>query len=140
MKVWIEKIDNLPEFLTDLQKKQVSFVAEGGELIKTNQEMRCAHKSVLTLAGIAVNTYVTDGGAESETGCTGESMVPIYLEYGTGIHAVNEDGRKTPWTYYDEETEQFFRTHGMEAQPFAQPGFDAAKPGIDRLAETVLRV
>jgi hypothetical protein len=28
----------------------------------------------------------------------------------------------------------------MEAQPFAQPGFDAAKPGIDRLAEKVLRV
>jgi hypothetical protein len=140
MKVKIEKKGDPMEEIKELQAKRLSFVAQGGEHIKTNMRMRCAHDSVWTIANVQVESYVTDGGAESETGCATDSMVPIYLEYGTGIHAVNGDGRKTPWTYYDEETDQFFRTHGMEAQPFAQPGFDAAKPGIDRLAEKVLRV
>lgn len=140
MKVKIEKKGDPMEEINELQAKQLSFVDQGGEHIKTNMRMRCAHDSVWTIANVQVESYVTDGGAESETGCATDSMVPIYLEYGTGIHAVNGDGRKTPWTYYDEETDQFFRTHGMEAQPFAQPGFDAAKPGIDRLAEKVLRV
>lgn len=140
MKVKIEKKGDPMDEIKELQTKQLSFVDQGGEHIKTNMRMRCAHDSVWTIANVQVESYVTDGGAESETGCATDSMVPIYLEYGTGIHAVNGDGRKTPWTYYDEETDQFFRTHGMEAQPFAQPGFDAAKPGIDRLAEKVLRV
>lgn len=139
MKVKIEKKGDPMEEIKELQAKRLSFVAQGGEHIKTNMRMRCAHDSVWTIANVQVESYVTDGGAESETGCATDSMVPVYLEYGTGIHAVNGDGRKTPWTYYDEETDQFFRTHGMKAQPFAQPGFDAAKPGIDRLAEKVLR-
>jgi hypothetical protein len=140
IKITKDNIDAVNRLLKELQNKQVSFVAQGGELIKSEMQMRCAHKSGKTIQSIQTQSYATDGGAESETGIAGKSMVPIYLEYGTGIHAVNGDGRKTPWTYYDEETDQFFRTHGMEAQPFAQPGFDAAKPGIDRLAETVLRV
>jgi hypothetical protein len=140
MKIKITKTDMTPEFLKELQGKQVSFVAQGGQAIRTEMVMRCAVDSGKTAGSIQTEEYVTDGGAESETGCATDSKVPFYLEYGTGIHAVNGDGRKTPWTYYDEETDQFFRTHGMNAQPFAQPGFDAAKPRIDRLAETVLRV
>lgn len=139
MKVKIERKDYTDDVIKDLQRKQLSFVGQGGEHIKDNMRMRCAHKSGKTIESIQTQSYARDGGAESETGIAGESMVPVYLEYGTGIHAVNGDGRKTPWTYYDEETDQFFRTHGMEAQPFAQPGFDAAKPGIDNLADRVLR-
>lgn len=140
MKVSIQKTDLTQDVLRDLQNKQVSFAAQGGEAIKAEMQMRCAHKSGKTIGSIQTQAYATKTGAESETGIAGDSKVPLYLEYGTGIHAVNGDGRKTPWTYYDEETDQFFRTRGMKAQPFAQPGFDAAKPGIDRLAETVLRV
>jgi hypothetical protein len=144
MKVKIEKKGDPMEEIKELQAKRLSFVAQGGEHIKTNMRMRCAHDSVWTIANVQVESYVTDGGAESETGCATDSMVPIYLEYGTGIHAKPEGGgtraKHIPWTYYDEELDQFFTTSGMEAQPFAQPGFDAAKPGIDRLAEKVLRV
>jgi len=141
MKVQITKdnVNAINDFIKDMQNKQVSFAAQGGEAIKAEMQMRCAHKSGKTIGSIQTQAYATKTGAESETGIAGDSKVPLYLEYGTGIHAVNGDGRKTPWTYYDEETDQFFTTHGMEAQPFAQPGFDAAKPGIDRLAETVLR-
>ena len=139
MKVSIKKTDFTSEYLKELQAKQLKLVTEGGYRIQAEMRMRCAHKTGKTIESIQVNAYAIDGGAESETGIAGDSKVPIYLEYGTGIHAVNGDGRKTPWTYYDEETDQFFRTRGMKAQPFAQPGFDAAKPQIDRLAETVLR-
>jgi len=140
MKVKITKTDMTKDFLADLHRKQLSFVAQGGQHIRTEMVARCAWRSGKTINSIQSDAFATDTGAESETGCATDSKVPLYLEYGTGIHAVKGDGRKTPWTYYDEETDQFFRTHGMEAQPFAQPGFDAAKPGIDRLAETELRV
>ena len=41
-----------------------------------------------------------------------------YVHQGTGIYAVNGDGRKTPWTYYDERTQQFYTTVGQLPNPF----------------------
>ncbi|MFP7199683.1 HK97 gp10 family phage protein [Lysinibacillus halotolerans] len=48
----------------------------------------------------------------------------IYIEYGTGIYAVNGDGRKTPWVYYSDKYGEFVFTRGMKAQPF---WFDAVE-------------
>lgn len=50
----------------------------------------------------------------------------IYVEYGTGIHAENGNGRKTPWVYYDEKLKQYVFTRGMEAQPFFHPSLEMA--------------
>jgi len=51
----------------------------------------------------------------------------IYIEYGTGIYAVNGNGRKTPWTYYSHKLQQYVRTNGMAAQPFWYPAVEKAK-------------
>lgn len=50
----------------------------------------------------------------------------IYIEYGTGIHAVKGNGRQGGWTYYSEKFGEFVFTEGMKAQPF---WFDALKVG-----------
>lgn len=42
----------------------------------------------------------------------------IYVEYGTGIYAVEGDGRKTPWRYYSDKLGRFVTTEGMKPQPF----------------------
>lgn len=42
----------------------------------------------------------------------------IFLEWGTGIYEVNNNGRQTPWVYYDEKLKQYVFTRGMKAQPF----------------------
>ena len=56
-------------------------------------------------------------------------MVPIWLEYGTGIHAVPAGGgsraKKIPWTYYKDG--RFYTTYGMVAQPFWFPSVDVAR-------------
>lgn len=63
-----------------------------------------------------------------------------YVEYGTGIHAVKGDGRKTPWAYIvrgayadkywspdkkncfmDEEGNKWIRTRGQKPQPYLEP-------------------
>jgi len=48
------------------------------------------------------------------------------IEYGTGIHAENGQGRKTPWTYKGADG-HFRRTSGNVPQPFLRPAWDEAK-------------
>lgn len=51
----------------------------------------------------------------------------IYVEYGTGIYAVEGDGRNTPWTYYSDKLGRFVTTQGMKPQPFWDPAIDKGK-------------
>lgn len=50
----------------------------------------------------------------------------IYIEYGTGIYAVNGNGRKDGWVYYSDKHGEFVFTRGMKAQPY---WFDAVETG-----------
>jgi hypothetical protein len=139
IKVTVTKKDMTKELLADLQKKQIAFVAKGGQEIGKEMKLRVNAPTGKTRDSIETDAYVTDGGAESETGPNGLSKIPLYLEYGTGVHAEHGDGRKTPWGPFMTPDGEWRFTHGMEARPFAEPGFQAAKPEIDRMAETDLR-
>lgn len=48
----------------------------------------------------------------------------IWIEYGTGIYAVEGNGRNTPWTYYSDKLGRFVTTQGMKPQPFWDPAVD----------------
>lgn len=41
-------------------------------------------------------------------------MNAIYEEFGTGIHAINGNGRKTPWVYTPDDGKTFYRTRGKK--------------------------
>ncbi|WP_084246791.1 HK97-gp10 family putative phage morphogenesis protein [Planomicrobium okeanokoites] len=56
----------------------------------------------------------------------------IYVEYGTGIYAVEGDGRQTPWTYWSPKLNRFVTTRGMSPQPFWEPAIDAGQQYFDR--------
>jgi len=129
--------DMTPQLLKDLQAKQISLVTQGGSIIQGAQASRAPRDTGNLVNSIQTESFIEDGRAVSETGATAKHAV--YVEYGTGVYAKDGQGRKTPWTYQDELTGEWIRTHGMEAQPFAEPGFQAAKPRIDDLAEKVLR-
>ena len=43
-----------------------------------------------------------------------------YVEYGTGIFAVEGNGRDTPWSYQDDEG-NWHTTVGQKPQPFLEP-------------------
>jgi len=51
----------------------------------------------------------------------------IYVEFGTGIYAVEGDGRKTPWTYYSNKLGRFVTTEGMQPQPYWFPAIDVGQ-------------
>ena len=44
-----------------------------------------------------------------------------YQEYGTGLFAVNGDGRKTGWAYEDPKTGEIVFTRGNRPHPFMGP-------------------
>ena len=41
-------------------------------------------------------------------------MNAVYEEFGTGIHALNGNGRKTPWVYTPDDGNTFYRTKGKK--------------------------
>ena len=137
MSVKVTAKDYTKDVLSDLQRQGLQFVSEGGQAIRTEMASRAPVKLGNLKGSIQVETFVEDGIPTSETGPTAE-YAP-YVEYGTGIYAADGTGRKTPWRYQDEEG-NWHVTSGQEAQPFAEPGFQAAKPQIDRLAERLLRL
>ena len=139
MSVKLTVKDYTKDVLADIQRQGLQFVSEGGQAIRTEMASR-ADGSVRTgnlRASIQTETFVEDGIPTSETGPTAE-YAP-YVEYGTGIYAADGSGRKTPWRYKDEEG-KWHVTSGQEAQPFAEPGFQAAQPQIKRLAERIMRL
>lgn len=56
-----------------------------------------------------------------------------YVHQGTGIYAINGDGRQdVPWVYYSEADEQFYSTVGIQPNPFLA---DAFEQNQERIAE-----
>lgn len=55
-----------------------------------------------------------------------------YIEYGTGLFA-EENGRKTPWTYEDEETGERIFTRGQKPQPYLRPALFENKEKITKI-------
>lgn len=50
-----------------------------------------------------------------------------YIEYGTGIYAQGGDGRKTPWTYFDEKNQEFITTIGQVPKLFMWKAYQKIK-------------
>ena len=60
-----------------------------------------------------------------------------YVEFGTGIHAANGDGRQTPWVYRTADGE-FHWTEGQEPQPYLEPALEENTAAIKQeILETV---
>ncbi|MBY0157273.1 HK97-gp10 family putative phage morphogenesis protein [Cytobacillus oceanisediminis] len=73
----------------------------------------------------SIEVQIRDGGLTAVV--TVGAHYAIYVEFGTGIYAVNGDGRQTPWTYYSDKLGRFVRTKGMRAQPYWFPAIEAGR-------------
>ncbi|AND39046.1 HK97-gp10 family putative phage morphogenesis protein [Cytobacillus oceanisediminis] len=73
----------------------------------------------------SIEVQIRDGGLTAVV--TVGAHYAIYVEFGTGIYAVNGDGRQTPWTYYSDKLGRFVRTKGMRAQPFWFPAIEMGR-------------
>ena len=61
-----------------------------------------------------------------------------YVHQGTGIHAINEDGRKTPWKYKDAKGE-WHTTEGQRPKPFLQQAINHNRFKIKQLFREAMR-
>lgn len=98
-------------------------IAETARLIQSNAQAMAPVDDGDLRKSIEVD--IRDGGFTAIV--TVGAHYAIYVEYGTGIYAVNGDGRKTPWTYYSDKLGRFVRTRGMEAQPFWFPAVEIGR-------------
>lgn len=82
----------------------------------------------------SINNNVDAEGAKI-VGHVGTNLeYAAYVHQGTGIYAIDGNGRKTPWRYKDKEG-HFIITHGQKPQPF----LDNAKTSNIRKIEMILR-
>lgn len=62
----------------------------------------------------------------------------IWEEFGTGIYAVNGDGRKTPWVYTDRKGKTHF-TRGKKPTRNLQKSYESLKDKMIKRLEQLLK-
>lgn len=124
----IEGVAEVMQVLTDLEGLDLTqALGKAGALVERGAKMKCP-KDLGNLARSI--QYDVEGNT-----CTVSAPLEYapYVEYGTGLFA-EQGGRKTPWTYKDEEG-NFHTTSGQRPQPFLRPAFNEAQAGIVKLLE-----
>lgn len=87
-------------------------------------------------------THKIENKDEEITGTMGvggpASEYAVYVHQGTGIYAVNGDGRQdVPWHYKDRLTGEWHHTKGQKPQPFIQKAIDSNKDKIGEIFKEV---
>lgn len=78
--------------------------------------------------------HSVDSNSKEVTGEVGtNSEYFIYVEKGTGEHATNGMGRKTPWRFQLPNGD-WITTRGQKPQPFLEPAF---KNNVNRIDEFI---
>ena len=128
MSVEIQGLDKLFAKLDRIPDKMKSKMVDATHFLEEVAEMK-APKDTGRLIG-SIESKVEDNG----TSITGIVFTPVeyapYQEYGTGIFAVNGDGRKTPWAYEDPKTGETVFTRGNRPHPFMGPALRENKETV----------
>lgn len=124
---------------TAIHQAVIAFLhAAAGEIVSQTQRNYDSAGRVDTGQTKGSFTYQVDDGEQAAyIGSNYENA--IWEEFGTGIHALQGNGRKTPWTYKDKKTGKWYTTHGKTGhRPFFK-AFSALKSKIIKEAENALR-
>ena len=57
----------------------------------------------------------------------------LYHHQGTGIYALNGDGRKTPWVYEDPKTGEKIYTRGSKPNPYLKDTIEQEQSTISKM-------
>ena len=57
----------------------------------------------------------------------------LYHHQGSGIYALNGDGRKTPWVYEDPKTGEKIYTRGSKPNPYLKDTIEQEQSAISKL-------
>lgn len=123
--------DNTVQVKNLVESTARSFLDEIGGAIKSRAKRTVRRRTSQTAGSY---DYKIDMGSHSVTiGSPSENA--IWEEYGTGIHAINGDGRKTSWLYFDTYDGKWHRTKGKTATRPLFTAYTMLKSKIVRRAE-----
>lgn len=117
-------VDNR-EFLYSIQKCKKKLL----QRTLANMEQACIFVQSEAMKNCPVDMGILRASIHHETKLTGRSIIGTvgsnleyapYVHQGTGIYAVDGNGRKTPWGYEVNfgKYKGFHWTHGQKTQPF----------------------
>lgn len=117
-----------------IQSEAVAFLHEvAGEIVSQTQRNYDAARRVKTGETKGSFRHEVDEGSLTATMGSAEENA-IWEEFGTGVHAMNGDGRSTPWCYQDVATGKWYTTRGKTRHRPFFTAFEALKSRIQALA------
>lgn len=135
MNAYIDGLDRLEVKLDNLAAADIyKFLSQAGAMVERDAKILCPVDDGDLRNSIAF--VVREADKECDVG-TNKEYAP-YVHQGTGIYAVNGDGRQTPWRYQDDEG-NWHTTIGQHPQPFLTPALDQNRENIIKLAQKIIR-
>ena len=122
----LEGVERVQKHLDNinLDEQKLNQILSQACLIVENQARRDAPVD----NGVLRNSIRSE--VEGKQGVVGTNIeYAPYVEFGTGLFAVNGDGRQTPWSYQDENGE-WHTTIGQHPQPFLGPALEMNRETI----------
>ena len=107
---------NLENTIDKIKVCESVAIDRGCQVIENKAKELCPVDDGVLRASITHKVQESSVGTITGTVGTGVEYAP-YVHQGTGLFAVNGDGRKDPWVYKDAKG-QFHKTIGQKPQPF----------------------
>ena len=121
------KLEKLRDF--DVTKP----LTEAGLLVEREARLRCPVDT-----GALRSSITSEVNGNTATIGTNLEYAP-YVEFGTGLFAVNGDGRQdVPWVYRD-ELGNYHATSGMHPQPYLLPALDDNRDAIKNIFDKAIK-
>lgn len=119
MSIEIEGLERLVARLEDIPKDMEAKMLKAAQFIEGEAREK-APKRTGNLKGSIESKVERQGNTITATVFTPVHYAP-FQEWGSGLFAVNGDGRKTGWAYEDELTGKTVFTRGNRPHPFLGP-------------------
>lgn len=107
---------NLENTIDKIKVCESVAIDRGCQVIENKAKELCPVDDGILRASITHKVQESSVGTITGTVGTGVEYAP-YVHQGTGLFAVDGDGRKEPWVYKDAKG-QFHKTIGQKPQPF----------------------
>ena len=126
---------NLEDTIDKIKVCESVAIDRGCQMIENKAKELCPVDDGVLRASITHKVQESSVGTITGTVGTGVEYAP-YVHQGTGLFAVNGDGRKEPWVYKDAKG-QFHKTIGQKPQPFL---LDASVGEMDAVIRQISEV
>ncbi len=129
-------IDNLRKQATKFELKANIAMEKSLQIVENKAKQNCPVDDGTLRASITHSIHLKGDDIVGKIGSNLE-YAP-YVHQGTGIHAVNGDGRESAWSYQDAQG-KWHRTVGRKPQPFITDAIQEKKNDIFNTFKEVLK-